>query len=228
MKVPFWVIRNIVYPYGARQPQMPVRAREATHWEKTRGRYDTDDRCPLCKLPYGSSAKILRNGIWICTWCNRSTPQKFTPMGFVKVTTAFNPKPGNLKNWEYRFWIGVAQEYGTFSVCRACRTVCHGGAERFLHKHDSKKSWWNCNVLLVNTYKELLEKGKCVVCKDYTKKQKWGVPLCGGSCQERWKFDMDRWLPLEMTLHQVRHSTLFNSSGLNDTESTSSQGQCTD
>jgi hypothetical protein len=58
----------------------------------------------------------------------------------------------------------------------------------------------------------MLTLAHCIVCKQFRGgKQRWGVPICGGSnCIEEWKFGFDQWVYLYQELDLQVKKAEFN------------------
>src|ERR1700676_3153551 len=88
------------------------------------------------------------------------------------------------KGWEYRFWAAdiSVNTRSVIAECRCCGNI--GGADinaRHLHLNQG-----GCSRRLCAAYKLLLRDMVCIICNTKTHLQKWGVPICGNSCQEVW------------------------------------------
>lgn len=106
-----------------------------------------------------------------------------------------NPNPGNLENWQYRYWIGDKDIKSDLSICRCCRQHVVDKHERL--KHSSK---WNCWKKLEAAYCKLEKSGFCMICAKWTVGMCWGVMLCTPECTDKWKFLIKRWASLESLL----------------------------
>jgi hypothetical protein len=103
------------------------------------------------------------------------------------VGTMGRPREGitALKENEYRFWRGSnwIVEGPDWGQCRSCMVVCRTEERRKEHQKTL-----TCTKELVRSYKLLLVRKICVVCRASTTGKKWGIPMCvGGTCREDFK-----------------------------------------
>lgn len=99
-----------------------------------------------------------------------------------------NNRKGNLNNEEYRFFIGKFDSTLVVSTCRWCGDAFYSAKARKDHEGI------DCHRALTDLYKKLIALKKCAICQAYCSKTYWGVPLCGDSCQEEWRFTMPDYL----------------------------------
>lgn len=182
--MPIWAIRSMLGPGGCRQEPFKQLPKPLVCWHG------------CCK----KRGVGLRDNHWYCDEHLVETPIR--PIGFCSST--FTPyvhtprKQGNLENWEFRFWIGDKWNANGYATCRCCRAIVFNKAGRDDHK--DKFEYPNCFVMLTNAYKELLKKGRCLVCREGTMQRNWGVPICAG-CEDAWKFHTtEKFLLLEQEL----------------------------
>jgi len=112
---------------------------------------------------------------------------------FPKRRIVAGPIAGNLLWQDYRFFWGSKAGASQFSRCRACRSTLYGHGARKIHTDDTGCTNWIVEALKVmNGSSKLVEpfpKVGCAVCGKDNPGHKWGVPLCGKACIERWMFD---------------------------------------
>lgn len=125
---------------------------------------------------------------------------------------------GNLEEEEYRFWVGTPEQGMGFSMCRACRTSIYNKLDRDGHFKDPKFSigGLQCSVRLVNAYKKLSDLTQCLICKKQRfGHTRWGVPICDSpTCESNWKFNQQRWMPLEAELFRNKKRAIFEAKAL--------------
>jgi hypothetical protein len=92
---------------------------------------------------------------------------------------------GNLRDGEYRYFIGVVEPARFWSKCRFCLHLYDARLQREVHNKEQ-----GCPKNLEAVYKLMLAKKPvmCALCERQTACQRWGIPLCWQECQERWKF----------------------------------------
>lgn len=104
---------------------------------------------------------------------------------------------GNLDEYLYQYWIGCLDEkmparvMSSRSTCRACGTVVFGSLGRTIHKMESKKLYtgdYSCMKVLAEAIRNMVSLHNCMVCKNYTTKKHYGVPLCSPPCHKVWRF----------------------------------------
>lgn len=105
---------------------------------------------------------------------------------------------GNLKNDEYRFWIGSERRDASIAICRLCGSICMSPDERKRHQEGG------CCKRLVSIYTEMLKARLllCAVCNDLCADSRWGVPL-HPSCVHDWKFSRQEFEGLEAYLRRA-------------------------
>lgn len=121
-----------------------------------------------------------------------------------------NIDPGNLDTTQYRYWVGHLLTTSPFAMCRACETSVYSKTEMIAHK-DDRKFWIGdscCTVLLNRAYKNLLNKGNCIVCGSNTMGARWGIPMCSAACIQKWKFQTGRSSRLIMELLNAKREAV--------------------
>ena len=210
MKAPSWMIRNILYTFGARPP-------------KFRPTLDLRDegRCDKCRKIFRTiQEKNWRSGHYYCDECVKNIPLAAMGPGFFSAGQNYTySEAGNLEDWEYRFWVGMKHQQATYSLCKCCRTVVHGKNDRADHKKHWGETEDSCMKRLQEAYKLIKKEGNCVCCKKKTYEEKWGLPLCSRVCQAEWKFSDTNWLILRAALKTL-YPQMFQSSGSEDSGST--------
>lgn len=214
--LPDWLILSKFMPYGAKQPPYPDPLPYS----------EPLDPCKLCGkemsyvvLGYRPD-QTWRNAGWMHKECGERYDREQSKKMVEEWMARGNR--GNLLPDDYRFWVGDPQYASAWSMCRCCREVLHSDYQRTAHFKDGhgKKDGpylLNCSQKLRIAYSELLSKGRCMTCKEYTPHSKWGVPLCNATaCRRGWMFGRDRSMALEMALKQVT----TGSGGLKTTAST--------
>lgn len=99
---------------------------------------------------------------------------------------------GNLKNDEYRFFVGYPATHSTHSTCRWCQARFETEEGRKLHKKAE------CKRKLTDLYELLLKDSNCVMCENRTPREYWGIPLCNLTCQNEFKFTMSGSMKFEI------------------------------
>ncbi len=108
--------------------------------------------------------------------------------GYNPHTDEFTPEaiPNVFEGWEYRFWAMTSWPNGAtthvITECRACGNV--GGNDTAARRMHTAQG--GCCKKLIAAYKLLARDKVCVICNQRTSKDKWGVPLCGNTCQQAW------------------------------------------
>lgn len=82
---------------------------------------------------------------------------------------------------EYRFWSMNAAHGAIIAECRCCGAIV--GASPSARKEHAVGG---CFKKLVAAYQLLRKDQRCAICDAKTKKEKWGVPLCGNGCMQAW------------------------------------------
>ncbi len=93
---------------------------------------------------------------------------------------------GVFEKWEYRFWAmactGELTRASLIAECRGCGSIGSGdSSSRQLHFAHG-----GCAKRLCAAYKLLLRDRMCVICNVKTSHTKWGVPICGSTCEQAW------------------------------------------
>lgn len=91
-------------------------------------------------------------------------------------------RKGNLKNDDYRFFYGSAQEHHIAANCRWCDKVTPSPEAR-KNGHDA------CKFQLLQLYQRLKKDRNCAVCESRSSSFHWGVPLCSKECKDAFKFE---------------------------------------
>jgi hypothetical protein len=114
---------------------------------------------------------------------NRRGVGRFHPVNSDGVPPAV--QEGNLRDSEYRYFIGVVEPARFWSKCRFCLHLYDSRLQREVHNKNT-----GCPKNLEAVYKLMLAKSPvmCALCERQTQCQRWGIPLCWQECQERWKF----------------------------------------
>lgn len=106
---------------------------------------------------------------------------------------------GNLGKSEYEYWIGMPYTKGVYSTCRYCGKTAFDKSDRRKHLVDGSR----CHIKLMEIYKGLRTLGKCVMCgADARGKHHYGVPICGLSCMDAWKYDQSFCYPWKQLSNQ--------------------------
>jgi hypothetical protein len=104
---------------------------------------------------------------------------------------ALDYEKGNLKNDEYRFFVGYPSTVSTHSTCRWCQGRFETDAARKAHKKAE------CKRKLTDLYAMLLKDHNCVMCDNHTVKEYWGIPLCTTTCQNEFRFTLSQTMKFE-------------------------------
>lgn len=207
MSVPMFILRQVLRPYGRR-----LSRREIPKWEEGRATAWKLTHCKVCAQFIACNA-VYRGGDAWHMYCDPDRSRTPIVTGFVANTRgrwADRDKEvaaGNLPEAEYRFWVGSSMDNSRLSICRACNRTLYGAEHRAFHKEDKSVQVDGncCSVRLVNAYKVLLRKQKCVVCGGKTLTTRWGVPLCmdpDKSCHREFKFGTIPLMPIQIELMQ--------------------------
>ena len=112
-------------------------------------------------------------------------------------------------NWQYRFWQPLFPRNGQpYYTCRGCCTTVT--SQNAMRQHMDEKQ---CTIKCVEAYEILLRKQLCAVCEKVTKERKWGVPLCGKICAEKWMFNVVQPSLLKVALHECDAKALAAANG---------------
>jgi hypothetical protein len=229
IKVPLWVMEQSFRAYGSKQPPHPGTMRddikECDECHKVMWRAVDENRffqqilCDDCvkvarendRKKYGRDSRPWgrESGIESTIWRGYGDDGFKTEEEIEqeKVKAAMRDIPaGNLKEAEYRFWIGNMSQLSNTAICRACREELYTG-ENGRNLHKLKVDLWKnntpCTVALVDCYNRMLRIHKCIVCReDCGNNSRWGVPLCSPKCVKKWKFENNFWISLDMELRQ--------------------------
>jgi hypothetical protein len=105
---------------------------------------------------------------------------------------------GNLNEADYQYWVGTLSEPGYMhvvsqrAVCRACGEVVYGSMGRAIHKRDSVRYYndgHTCMKVIAMAIREMVSLYNCSVCRTYTNKKHYGVPICSPNCHKIWRFN---------------------------------------
>ena len=99
---------------------------------------------------------------------------------------------GNLKNDEYRFFVGYPVVGSNCSTCRWCQARFDSEDGRKAHKKAE------CKRKLTDLYTLLLKDRNCVMCENHTAKEYWGVPLCSVTCKNEFRFALSSTMRFEI------------------------------
>lgn len=106
---------------------------------------------------------------------------------------------GNLSKEEYRFFIGKIDKGYRVAVCRWCSAYVHSEEDRRDHKENE------CPRKLISLYSKLIKIGKCGFCNNVTSHYVWGIPICGKTCENAWKFEMPP--ALRLVINRIKVDT---------------------
>lgn len=162
LKVPNALIRRLCYPTSYRLPKME-------HMQYPPKPADT------VKKPYVPSH--------VPTRLTQPTVQPSSTLDYEK---------GNLKNDEYRFFVGYPSTASTHSTCRWCQGRFETETARKAHKKAE------CKRKLTDLYAVLLKDSNCVMCDNRTPREYWGIPLCSATCRNEFKFTMSQAMKFEI------------------------------
>jgi hypothetical protein len=101
--------------------------------------------------------------------------------------------PGNLREDDYRFWLGSPVPNSSDSTCRWCASSAWSRQQRSDHFTIGRQ----CNSKMLTVFKFALKAKTpiCMVCAKTTWHKRWGVPLCNEPhCIGKWKFGLLRFL----------------------------------
>jgi hypothetical protein len=203
-KVPLWVVENTFSPHGGRMPQRGVTLPNDLKICKTcqKELYEVQD-WHYCGEKYYCTehideARKAQSAIWEQERLERQRDwaAQDRARGFVAIPRSEAEVPaGNLDEYLYQYWIGVNGERGpvmsTRSTCRACGTVVFGAMGRAIHKSESTRFYigeYSCMKVIANVIREMVAYTNCLVCKNYTSKKHYGVPICSPNCHKVWRF----------------------------------------
>lgn len=113
-----------------------------------------------------------------------SYDQRFLPAYYRGAPEPTAPVDNDLcRFWKIEIFHWEKKECKTYE-CRNCGTYAYSPEE--CKEHISKSG---CAKQLVKAYKLLLRDHKCVMCDVLTTHERWGVPVCRGSCERHWQED---------------------------------------
>lgn len=207
--LPDYILLRGVKPGGVRLPRWPQVIGEIA------------GQCCRCGLPVYQTkfnGVYQLNGVWRS---GEYFHRVCAPTEDIKPPVSPKVAAGNLKQEEYRWWIGEhsvsAFSSKNFSICRACRTVAHSVMGRNYHFKDEAflVGGMSCPVRLTRAYEILKKEPTCIVCKRHRAGHtKWGVPICDSpSCEYDWKFGETRYFRLEKILRDQREAALNSKEG---------------
>lgn len=197
MEVPIWVLKNTAYRLSRRPEPW-----EAFKKPNLISMFAPKIVCARCSKDLKRLPRIFLNNATYCSGCHQEIIRGIAVThGYFEVDGL--PK-GNLSEAEFQFWQGSRLPTSLMAKCRGCQTTVLGVEGRQVHMKAKYEGDVSCTTLLLKSYATLRRKPVCAVCKGYTVKQKWGVPLCGRKCIETWKFEDRMYLGVEMELMQVR------------------------
>lgn len=185
---------------------------------KPKDEFDAKDwrltHCDKC-FQEVKSYPIYRNGK---VWCRECDPMRVSQLPVVQPHTIGSSRAtwsddtkieGNLPDGDYRFWYGARTPSSEMRTCRACGKTMWRQDQAVAHKDDQSVivNGLRCTERLVAAYKRLLKVHKCVICRQMTHYEKWGVPLClptsiNDKCITTWKFVSGDCFALTMELMQ--------------------------
>jgi hypothetical protein len=143
---------------------------------------------------------------------------------------------GNLEESEYQYWIGCLEVtlpsniISARATCRACGCVTHGRLGREQHKIESQQFYtqkFSCMKVIADAIRTLVTHHNCFVCKNYTLKKHYGVPICSPNCHKLWRFAEHMDYPeLDQAITPYWMSTTtIETGGSSTSESSSNQTQ---
>jgi hypothetical protein len=216
-KVPLWVIENTFAPHGGRMSKRPDLIsgdlKVCATCDKELYRFQDWSYCAeryYCSA-HIDAARAVQQEVWKReaeerkqSWLSGErgggySPAPVTSDAFVRMPRTEAEVPvGNLEEYLYQYWIGCAPEMGfvqrimsTRSTCRACGTVVFGAMGRAIHKNESSKFYnndYSCMKVISLAIRDMVGLKNCLVCKNFTPKKHYGVPICSPNCHKVWRF----------------------------------------
>jgi hypothetical protein len=183
-RVPMWAIGAVVHNTGRRHPKL----REKVYAGVSPGGYS----------PTGAWGPVQQKNWADQAWdpsTERSQRKHDRKKGKIEPRMAAwkVPPPGNLREDDYRFWLGSPLTGSSDSTCRWCANSAWNREQRVAHFTTGRQ----CNSKMLTVFKFALKKKTpiCMVCAKTTWHKRWGVPLCNQpECIGKWKFGMLRFL----------------------------------
>lgn len=199
VRAPAWALKNLVHSRGIRLPKLEridveaekkaaeIASRPAVYLPRPSTEIGFRGRLPVVVrgrvIPFSGIVRATEIPsqdtfhIWRQEAVSRAKRMK-TPS-----------EEGNLPREEYRWWIGAQMPVSSWAICRYCRQAHYGlEARRAHHVMTPLETGEFCKQLLMQAYRNLLQKARCVVCEKVTGSRIWGIPICGDSCERRWMY----------------------------------------
>lgn len=124
-------------------------------------------------------------------------PQPVLPASASVPMTEAQVPAGNMAEYMYQFWIGCLTSNVSVAVqaarstCRACGQVVFGTMGRAIHKKESARFYtggYSCAKVISMAICDLVHLHNCFICRAFTNKKHYGVPICSPNCHKVWRF----------------------------------------
>lgn len=205
-----------------------VRRAQSVRWEQERIARKEEWERNNKNNGYSAESTVSRGSYLHGVW------RPLEPSNIVPHTEAEVPA-GNLDDYLYQYWVGACSSdvpqsvMTTRSVCRACGEIVFGALGRSIHKSESSRYYmagFSCMKVISLAIRDLAHLHNCFICKLYTNKKHYGVPLCSPNCHKIWRFNEKMQYPeLDLAISPYWLSTVSvtKTGGSTTSESSSSQ-----